>query len=119
MSKSMELLEIAVKAADDKRAVDIIALDVSTVSLLADYFMICHGNSDKQVLAIANDIVEQVQKAGLEVKRVEGKESAHWILIDLGEIIVHVFHEEEREFYNLEKLWSDAPLVDLQAWVTE
>ncbi|MGO3732742.1 MAG: ribosome silencing factor [Vagococcus sp.] len=111
------MLEIAVKAADSKRAEDIVALDVSKVSLLADYFVICHGKNDKQVLAIANEIVDESQKEGVEVKRLEGKESAKWILVDLGDVIVHVFHGDEREFYNLEKLWSDAPLVNLTSMV--
>lgn len=94
-----------------------VALDVTKVSLLADYFVICHGNSDKQVLAIANEVIDEAQKNQVEIKRVEGKESARWILIDLGDVIVHVFHSDEREFYNLEKLWSDAPLVNLTSMV--
>lgn len=94
-----------------------VALDVKEVSLLADYFVICHGNSDKQVLAIANEVIDEAQKNQVEIKRVEGKESARWILIDLGDVIVHIFHSEEREFYNLEKLWSDAPLVNLTSMV--
>lgn len=114
---SQEMLELVVKAADSKRAEDIVALDVSTVSLLADYFVICHGNSDKQVLAIAGEVLEQSHKNQVEVKQIEGKDSARWILIDLGDVIVHVFHSEEREFYNLEKLWSDAPLVNITSMV--
>ncbi|MGX4686598.1 ribosome silencing factor [Vagococcus sp. JNUCC 83] len=107
------MLELVVKAADDKRAENIVGLNVSNVSLLADYFVICHGNSDKQVLAIAKEIIDEAYKHNVDVRRVEGKESARWILIDLGDVIVHVFYGEEREFYNLEKLWSDAPLVNL------
>ena len=117
MINSQEILELVVKAADDKRAEDIVALDVSNVSLIADYFVICHGNSDKQVMAIANEVVEESHKHQVEVKRVEGKETARWVLIDLGDVIVHVFHGEEREFYNLEKLWSDAPLVNITSMV--
>ncbi len=114
---SQEILELVVKAADSKRAEDIVALDVQKVSLLADYFVICHGNSDKQVQAIANEIIDEAHKNQVEVKRVEGKETARWILIDLGDVVVHAFHGEEREFYNLEKLWSDAPLVNLTGMV--
>ena len=114
---SQEILELVVKAADSKRAEDIVALDVQKVSLLADYFVICHGNSDKQVQAIANEIIDEAHKNQVEVKRVEGKETARWILIDLGDVVVHAFHGEEREFYNLEKLWSDAPLVILTVMV--
>ena len=114
---SQEILELVVKAADSKRAEDIVALDVQKVSLLADYFVICHGNSDKQVQAIANEIIDEAHKNQVEVKRVEGQETARWILIDLGDVVVHAFHGEEREFYNLEKLWSDAPLVNITSMV--
>ena len=114
---SGKLLELVVKAADDKRAEDIMAMDVRKVSILADYFVVMHGNSEKQVQAIAEEIISQSQKAGYEVKHVEGKESAKWLLIDLGDIVVHVFHYSERAFYNLEKLWSDAPLVDITEMV--
>ncbi|QZN89610.1 ribosome silencing factor [Vagococcus lutrae] len=115
---SQNLLELVVKAADDKRAEDIVALDVQKVSLLADYFVICHGNSEKQVAAIIDGISEKVHEAGAEVGRIEGKDGGKWVLADLGDVIVHVFHHEERSFYNLEKLWSDAPLVNLNEWVS-
>ncbi|MBO1306518.1 ribosome silencing factor [Enterococcus sp. 669A] len=111
------MLEIAVKAADSKRAVDIVALDVSEVSLLADYFLICSANSDRQINAVVEAIMEEEEKNQVEVKRVEGKSGGKWVLIDLGDLIVHVFSNSEREFYNLEKLWSDAPLVNIEAWL--
>ncbi|MEY8661845.1 ribosome silencing factor [Ligilactobacillus faecis] len=117
--ESKELLELVVKAADSKRAEDIVALDVQNVSLLADYFVIMQGGSERQVKAITEAIVEKVHEAKEEVKSVEGKDGANWILLDLGDVIVHVFKEETRQFYNLEKLWSEAPLVDLSAWVKE
>lgn len=116
---SKELLELVVSAADSKRAEDIVALDVQNVSLLADYFVIMQGSSERQVKAITEAIVEKVHEAGEDVKSVEGKDGANWILLDLGDVIVHVFKEETRQFYNLEKLWSDAPLVDLSEWVKE
>ncbi len=95
------------------------ALDVREISLLADYFVICSASNERQINAIIDEIVEKEEKAGVEVKRIEGKDGAKWVLIDLGEVIVHVFSNSERAFYNLEKLWSDAPLVDLSAWVVE
>ncbi|MGY3771944.1 ribosome silencing factor [Tetragenococcus solitarius] len=116
---SQQILQTAIQAADSKNAQDVLALDVREVSLLADYFVICTGKNDRQVQAIVSDVVEKEQKAQVEVKSVEGKDSAKWILIDLGDVIVHVFNEEEREFYQLEKLWADAPFVDISAWVTE
>ncbi|MDT2597505.1 ribosome silencing factor [Enterococcus dongliensis] len=111
------MLEIAVKAADSKRATDIVALNVSEVSLLADYFMICSANSDRQINAIVEAIIDKEEEAQVEVKRVEGKDGGKWVLIDLGDVIVHVFSASEREFYNLEKLWSDAPLENIEAWL--
>ncbi|WP_212880388.1 ribosome silencing factor [Tetragenococcus halophilus] len=113
------MLQTAVQTANAKSAQDIVVLDVREVSLLADYFMICSGRTNRQIQAIVNDIIESEQKAQVEVKSVEGRDSAKWILIDLGDVIVHVFNEDEREFYQLEKLWADAPFVDTSAWVTE
>ena len=101
---SEEILEIAVKAADDKRAEDIMAMDVRNISILADYFVVMHGNSEKQVEAIVNEIVDQEEMAKVEVKRIEGRDSAKWMLIDLGDVVVHVFHYSERSFYNFRKL---------------
>lgn len=109
-----ELLITAVRAADDKKAEDIVALHMKGISLIADYFIICHGNSDRQVQAIANEIKQKVQEKGFTVKKMEGYEEARWILVDLGDVVVHVFHRDERTYYNLERLWGDAPTVDLQ-----
>jgi ribosome-associated protein len=110
---NQELLKIAVKAADDKRAEDILALDMKGISLIADYFIICHGNSDKQVQAIAREMKEKAQENGYDVKRIEGFDEATWVLIDLGDVVAHVFHRDERSYYNLERLWGDAPHVDI------
>lgn len=79
--------------------------------------MICSGNTDRRINAIVDEVVEQAYKNQVDVKRVEGKEASKWVLIDLGDVIVHVFNQSEREFYQLEKLWSDAPLVDLSEMV--
>ncbi len=108
------LLTLAVKALDDKRAENIVALNMEGVSLIADYFVICHGNSDKQVQAIAQELKKVVQEQGIEIKRLEGIDQARWVLIDLGDVVVHVFHKEERIYYNLEKLWGDAPTIELE-----
>ena len=116
---SQELLELVVRAADSKRAEDIVALDVQNISLLADYFVIMQAGSERQVKAVTEAIVEKVHEANEDIKSVEGKHGANWILLDLGDVIVHVFKEETRQFYNLEKLWSDAPLVDIEEWVKD
>lgn len=109
---SEKLLNIAVEAADDKKAMNIVALDLQGVSLIADYFVICHGNSDTQVQSIATEIRKRAQEAGAIIKGIEGMNSARWVLMDLGDVVVHVFHRDEREFYNIERLWSDAKIVE-------
>lgn len=114
---SKELLQLTVEAADDKRADDIVVLDVAEVSLMADYFVILSADSKRQVQAIADNIVDFVRKAGSDVKSVEGRTAGEWVLIDAGDVIVHVFQKDARAHYNLEKLWSDAPIVDVAQWV--
>ncbi|WP_153123331.1 ribosome silencing factor [Peribacillus tepidiphilus] len=108
-----DLLITAAKAADDKKAEDIIVLNMKGISLVADYFMICHGNSDKQVQAIAREIKEKVEEKGYEVKRMEGFDEAKWVLVDLGDVVAHIFHRDERSYYNLERLWGDAPTENI------
>jgi ribosome-associated protein len=115
---NQELLKIAVKAADDKRAEDILALNMQGISLIADYFIICHGNSDKQVQAIAREVKEKAEENGYNVRRMEGFDEATWILIDLGDVVAHVFHRDERSYYKLERLWGDAPLEDIGSELT-
>jgi ribosome-associated protein len=107
------LLELAYKAADDKRAEDIVVLDMKGVSMIADYFLICHGNSDKQVQAIARELKDKAEENGYTVKRLEGFDQARWVLVDLGDIVAHVFHKDERGYYNLERLWGDASFVEV------
>ncbi|MFC6164754.1 MULTISPECIES: ribosome silencing factor [Lactiplantibacillus] len=114
---SKALLQLTIEAADDKRAEDIVALDVAEVSLMADYFVILSADSKRQVQAIADNVVDFIRKAGSDVKSVEGRTAGEWILIDCGDVIVHVFQKDARQHYNLEKLWSDAPLVDVDQWV--
>jgi ribosome-associated protein len=110
---SDELVSMAAKAAEDKKAMNIIALNIKGLSIIADYFLICHGNSDVQVQAIATEIKKKAEEKGQSVRRIEGFDSARWVLVDLGDVVVHVFHRDEREFYNLERLWSDAKVVEL------
>lgn len=107
------LLEIAYKAVDDKHAQDIVVLNMEGVSLIADQFIICHANSERQVQAIAREVSDKAAENNYEVKRVEGLETGRWVLVDLGDVVVHVFHKDERGYYNLEKLWGDAPLLKM------
>ncbi|MGE6259476.1 ribosome silencing factor [Heyndrickxia sporothermodurans] len=116
--ENRQLLVAAVKAADDKRAEDIVVLNMKGISLIADYFLICHGNSDKQVQAIANELKDKAVELGSDVKRMEGFDEGKWVLIDLGDVIAHVFHRDERGYYNLERLWGDAPIEDVSSELT-
>lgn len=110
--QSEVLLKVAVDAADDKKAMEIVALNLKEVSLIADYFVICSGNSDTQVQAIATEVRKQAELGGARVRGIEGLDSARWVLIDLGDVIVHVFHRDERDYYSIERLWSDAKVVE-------
>ena len=113
MDKIQKLLEAVVQGIEDKKAHDVIALDLQGISLIADYFVICTGNSDTQVLAIANEVKKVADKMGVAIKGVEGENTARWVLIDLGDVVVHIFHREEREYYNIEKIWTDAKVVNV------
>ncbi|SFA69898.1 ribosome-associated protein [Lentibacillus halodurans] len=108
-----EILQVIANACDDKRAEDIVALDMQDVSLMADYFLVCHGSNERQVQAIAGAIKETMEETDIHVKRMEGFEQARWILVDLDDIVCHIFHEDERYYYNLERLWGDASRIEL------
>ncbi len=107
------VLETAIQAIDGKKANNIVALDMQQVSLMADYFVIADAASNRQVQAIVTEVKDKIQEAGGEVKLIEGFQAADWVLIDLGDVIVHVFSTEQRDFYNLERLWHDAPYLDI------
>ncbi|CDR27348.1 ribosome silencing factor [Staphylococcus schweitzeri] len=107
---SQELLTIAVNAVDNKKGEDIISLEMKNISDMTDYFVVTHGNNERQVQAIARAVKEAANEQNVEVKRMEGYNEARWILIDLADVVVHVFHKDERNYYNIEKLYQDAPL---------
>ena len=106
-----EMADIVVEAASDKKAEDILVLNVSEVTTIADLFVICSGRGERQVQAIADAIVEKAKAAGRQPVGVEGYVGGRWVLIDLGDVVVHAFVPEERELYRLERLWGDAPVV--------
>ncbi|GEP19352.1 ribosome silencing factor [Pediococcus argentinicus] len=112
-----EILEMAVKASDSKRAENIIALDMKKVSILADYFVIASADSERQVGAIADAVLEAAKENNVPVLRAEGQKASEWILIDFGDVVVNIFQTDQRKYYNLEKLWSDADVVDVANWV--
>ncbi|WP_448560924.1 ribosome silencing factor [Staphylococcus aureus] len=107
---SQELLSIAVDAIDNKKGEDTISLEMKGISDMTDYFVVTHGNNERQVQAIARAVKEVANEQNIEVKRMEGYNVARWILIDLADVVVHVFHKDERNYYNIEKLYQDAPL---------
>jgi len=110
---TLELTKLAVKALEDKKGEDIKVIDISEVSVIADYFIIAGGDNVNQVRAMADEVEEKLGKAGLHCKQSEGYENANWILLDFGDIIVHVFDRENRLLYDLERIWSDGKKVIL------
>jgi ribosome-associated protein len=116
---SKELSIIAARAASDKKAEDILVMDVAALLVVTDYFVICTGRNDRQVKVIADEVEEQMRVHGGEKPTGrEGLPEAKWVLLDFGDVVVHVFQPEEREFYRLEKLWGDAPRLELPKDIT-
>ena len=114
----IKVVEEAVKAIDDKNGADIKVLDIHAATDIADYFIICSGNSTPQTKAIADFVEEKVHKNLNEtVLRREGYQNGAWILLDYGSVVVQIFKSEERAYYNLEKLWGDSPLVDIAPFI--
>ena len=112
----MTALELAKKVAgllDAKKAKDVEAIEIKGLTTIGDYFVVASGSSASQTKALADEVEEKLSELGYEPKRVEGYQSAAWILLDYSDIIVHVFLQEAREFYSLDRLWADAPRVDL------
>lgn len=106
-NQSKEMAKIAYHALSDKKGEDIKIIDITGISVLADYFIIANGSSDSQVNALVDNVEEELHKAGFGLKQREGQASASWALLDFGDIIVHVFDKENRLFYDLERIWKD------------
>lgn len=113
--QSKLMAKTACKALEDKKAIDIKVIDISHISVLADYFIIASGSNRNQVQAMVDNVQEDLHKAGFVAKQVEGYNSANWILLDYGDIIVHVFDEENRFFYDLERIWRDGKTIAAEA----
>ena len=111
--RALELVNVAAVAADSKQAEDIVALDVSGPLPLTDVFLIATGRNERNVVAIAGEIEDKMLEAGAKTLRREGRAEGRWILLDFGDIIAHVFHEEDRMYYSLERLWKDCPSIPL------
>lgn len=99
----------------DRKATDLVILEVKALSSFTDYFLICSGNSDRQVQAIASHIEEKLGKEGIHPLGIEGRREGRWVLLDYGDVVVHIFFHPVREFYDLERLWSEATRVELPA----
>lgn len=112
---SADWVELVAAAADDKKAQNIVIMDMRTVFPVTDYFLIAGANSTTQVRAIADGIEEKMEEAGQKVLHKEGYREGHWILLDYGIVVAHIFVNDERRFYNLEHLWSGAPIREFQA----
>lgn len=111
--RAIDLAKVAARAADDKQGVDIVALDVSGPLPLADAFVLVTGRNERNVQAIASEVEDRMIEAGAKPLRREGRAEGRWVLLDFGDVVVHVFHEEERLYYSLERLWKDCPVIPL------
>ena len=117
VSTEKMMAQIACKAIDDKKGQDIKIIDIHNVSVIADYFVIASGTNSNQVQAIVDNVEEQLGRAGFEAKQIEGNRTSSWILMDYGDVIVHVFDEENRLFYDLERIWRDGKVLEMDAFL--
>lgn len=112
MSKAKEMARLAFDALDEKKAEDIRIIDISNVSIIADYFIIANGSSVNQVHALIDNVEEKLGKAGYEPKQIEGYQTGSWVLLDYSDIIIHIFDRDNRLFYDLERIWRDGRAVE-------
>lgn len=114
MSVGKDMAVLACKALEDKKAIDVKIIDISGVSVMADYFIIASGTNQNQVQAMMDNVDEMLDRAGHPVKHVEGSRNSSWILMDFGDLIVHLFDEENRLFYDLERIWRDGKEISAE-----
>ena len=111
--QAKEMAKIAYHALDEKKGEDILIIDIAGISVLADYFIIANGSSESQVQAMVDNVEEEMHKAGYSLKQREGYGSGNWVLLDFGDVIVHVFDKENRLFYDLERIWRDGKNIEI------
>lgn len=109
---SREIAKLAITALEDKKAEDIKVIDISEVSVIADYFIIANGTNRSQIQTLSDHVEETLGRAGVQLKQVEGYDSANWVLLDFRDVIVHIFDKENRLFYDLERIWRDGKLTE-------
>ena len=114
-SRVEEKILLAGKAVLEKKGLDLVIFDLRGISDIADYFLICSGASDRQLRAIADAIEDALLKIGIKMDHKEGYQESSWILLDYGDLVAHIFNEDKRQYYDLERLWGDAPKVDLSS----
>lgn len=117
MNNGLEMARLACKALDDKKGMDIKVIDIHKVSVIAEYFVIASGANVNQVQAMVDNVDDTLGRAGYELKQVEGNKNSNWILMDYGDLIVHVFDEENRLFYDLERIWRDGQELDVKEFL--
>lgn len=117
MNTEKEMTKLAIQALQDKKGLDIKVIDIHEVSVIADYFVIASGSNQNQVQAMVDNVQEQLGRAGYEAKQIEGSRNSTWVLMDYGDVIVHVFDEENRLFYDLERIWRDGKTVDAEEFL--
>ena len=115
LEQSKKMAQIAIDALEDKKAEDLKVIDISEVSVIADYFIIASGSNRSQIQALCDQVEEKLAKEGFLVKQIEGYDTANWVLLDFGDIIVHIFDQENRLFYDLERIWKDGKEIDMAA----
>lgn len=109
---SKEIAKLAITALEDKKAEDIKVIDISEVSVIADYFIIANGTNRSQIQALSDNVEEMLGKAGVHLRQIEGYDNANWVLLDFQDVIIHVFDKENRLFYDLERIWRDGKLIE-------
>ncbi|MGN0333433.1 MAG: ribosome silencing factor [Lachnospiraceae bacterium] len=114
MNQAMDMVQTIYDALEDKKGEDIKVIDISEISVMSDYFIISNGNSDSQVNALVENVIEKMHRAGYSLKQQEGGRSGSWVLLDYGDVIVHIFDKENRSFYNLERVWNDGKVIDMK-----
>lgn len=111
LKETIEAAKIAISALEEKKSEDIKLIDISKVTVIADYFIIASGTNKSQIQALCDNVSEKLEKAGYMVKQIEGYSTANWVLMDFGDVIIHIFDKENRLLYDLERIWRDGKLI--------